>query len=223
MLSGDQRLLKPGHRFDGDTPLSVRAGPRFVSRGGEKLDAAFAVFALNVEGLVCLDVGASTGGFSDCLLQRGAARVYAVDVGKGQLHWKLRNDPRVAVLENVNARYLTGREFDARPQFATVDVAFISLTKILPAVSVVVAGGAEMVTLVKPQFEAGRRAVARGGVVRDPRVRGEVLDRIRDFGVSELGLQWLGACPSPLRGPAGNIEFLAHWRMGTRGRAEEQK
>lgn len=205
---------KPGVEIKEDEPVAVTAQERFVGRGGEKLEGAFAHFQLDVNGLVCLDVGASTGGFTDCLLQHGAAKVYAVDVGKGQLHWKLRQDPRVVVMEELNARYLDANRFPERPAFAVVDVSFISLTKILPAVRQVLADGGRIVTLVKPQFEAGREQVGRGGVVRDPAVREAVLSRIRDFGVDELGLEWLGSCESPLKGPAGNVEFLAYWRRG---------
>lgn len=202
---------KPGHRFDESCRLSVKKGPRFVGRGGEKLERAFSTFDLDVHGRVCIDIGSSTGGFTDCLLQHGAARVWAVDVGKGQLEWKLRNDPRVNVLEGVNARYLSDESLPERPTFATVDVSFISLTKILPAVIQVLGPQAQIVTLVKPQFEAGRRYVARGGVVRDESVRREVLSSIRTFGEQDIGLKWLGCCESPPRGPAGNVEYLVHW------------
>jgi len=202
---------KPGHRFARDSAVEVEIGPRFVSRGGEKLAAALDAFALDVAGCICLDVGSSTGGFTDCLLQRGAARVYAVDVGRGLLHWKLRNDPRVVLLEGVNARHLTEGDLPEPAGFAAVDVAFISLTKILPAVIRLLQPSAGVVTLIKPQFEAGREHVRRGGVVTDPAVRAAVLERIRGFGTRELGLEWQGACASPLKGPAGNVEYLAWW------------
>jgi 23S rRNA (cytidine1920-2'-O)/16S rRNA (cytidine1409-2'-O)-methyltransferase len=211
VLVDGQPALKAGHRFPVGAALEVKSGPPFVSRGGEKLDAAFAAFGLRVEGLVCLDVGASTGGFTDCMLQRGAARVYAVDTGKGQFHWKLRNDPRVTLLENTNARYLKPDAFADRPAFVAIDVSFISLTKVLPAVIQTLAERAQIVTLVKPQFEAGRAQVGKGGVVRDPAVHQAVLDRIREFGTQALGLAWMGCRESPLRGPAGNIEFLVWW------------
>jgi len=207
-----QVATKAGHKYDLDAALEVEASQRFVSRGGEKLEGAFSVFGLNVAGLVCLDVGASTGGFTDCLLQHGAAKVFAVDVGKGQLHWKLRNDPRVSVMEEINARYLDPALLPEKPVFAVIDVSFISLTKILPAVINVLGKQAQIVTLIKPQFEAGRAQVEKGGVVRDPEVRAAVVDRIRDFGVKELGLKWVGVCESPLKGPAGNVEFLAYWK-----------
>jgi len=203
---------KPGHRFDPSSDLELKALPRFVGRGGEKLEAAFQAFGLDVQGRVCVDVGASTGGFTDCLLQHGAAVVFAVDVGRGQLHWKLRNDSRVVVMEGTNARTLSVGAFSPRPSCAVVDVSFISLTKVLPAVIHVLALPADIVTLVKPQFEAGREHVAKGGVVRDERVRRAVVEDVRRVGVEELGLVWRGVCPSPLRGPAGNVEFLACWR-----------
>jgi 23S rRNA (cytidine1920-2'-O)/16S rRNA (cytidine1409-2'-O)-methyltransferase len=208
---GGHPLTKPGHEIR-DEEITVTQPERFVSRGGGKLDAAFQHFGLDVEGLICLDVGASTGGFTDCLLQHGAARVYAVDVGRGQLHWKLQQDERVVVMDEINARHLAPDAFPDRPAFAVVDVSFISLTKILPAVREVLADEGRLVTLIKPQFEAGREQVGRGGVVRDPAVRAEVVERVRRFGESELALEWIGVCESPLPGPAGNVEFLAYWR-----------
>ena len=207
-----QMATKPGHDFPGDVEIVVSEGERFVSRGGEKLEAAFACFRLEVRGLVCLDVGASTGGFTDCLLQPGAAKVFAVDVGKGQLHWKLRQDPRVTVFDDVNARYMKPDLFPESPEFAVVDVAFISLTNILPAVKAVLRDGSHLVTLIKPQFEAGRELVGKGGVVRDPEIRRQVVEKIHIFGVETLSLEWLGSCESPIQGPAGNLEFLAWWK-----------
>lgn len=207
-----QTATKPGQPCPMVAEVTLEALPRFVGRGGEKLAAAFAAFPLHVAGAVCVDVGASTGGFTDCLLQHGARRVYAVDVGKGQLHWNLRRDPRVTVFEGVNARHLNVSDFDETPVFASIDVSFISLTKILPAVTTILAAGGEVVTLIKPQFEAGREQVGKGGVVRDPSVHAQVVERVRQFGESMLGWQWLGYLASPLKGPAGNVEFLAHWR-----------
>jgi len=202
---------KPGQQVPADSAIEVDAPPRFVSRGGEKLDHALNFFGLSPAGRVCLDVGASTGGFTDCLLQHGAARVFAVDVGRGQLHWRLRNDPRVVVLEKVNARYLSAEQIPEPVDFITVDVSFISLTKVLPAAIQLSRAGAAAVTLIKPQFEAGRDQVGRGGVVRDPAVRAGVVAAIREFGERSLKMKWAGVCESPLRGPAGNIEFLAAW------------
>ncbi len=202
---------KPGRTTHTESDIRVREQARFVSRGGEKLEAAFRAFGIDVSGLVCVDIGSSTGGFTDCLLQHGAGHVYAVDVGKGQFHWKLRNDVRVTVMEGVNARYLEPEDFDPRPSFAVVDVSFISLTRILPALTKVLSRRAEIVTLVKPQFEAGRSDVGKGGVVRDPAVRENVISKIRSFGENELGLVWRGICESPVKGPAGNVEFPVYW------------
>jgi len=216
ILAGQVRIKgqvadKPGRRVAPDAVVAVDAGERFVGRGGEKLEHAFQVFQPDVRGLVCLDIGASTGGFTDCLLQHGAAKVYAVDVGTGQLHWRLRNDPRVAVMDKVNARYLRPDDLPEPASFAVLDVSFISLTKVLPAVKDILKAGARIITLIKPQFEAERREIRRGGVVRDPEARQRAIERIRRFGETELGLQWLELCESPLRGPAGNVEFLAYW------------
>ena len=208
---GGHPSTKAGHKFPEDAAIELEARPRFVSRGGDKLEGAFAAFSLNVTGKECLDVGASTGGFTDCLLQHGAARVVALDVGRDQLHGRIRMDPRVVVIEGFNARNLTAADLPFQPQFAVVDVAFISLKLILPPMSAVLAPGSELVSLIKPQFEAGR-AQAPGGVVRDPAVLEAVVEAIHTFGESQAGLQWLGVVPSPLLGPEGNVEFLAHWR-----------
>ncbi len=204
---------KPGHTVsdDPDLILTVEAAERFVGRGGLKLEKAFEAFGLDVTGRVCLDVGASTGGFTDCLLQHGAARVYAVDVGRGQLDWRLRNDPRVVVREGVNARYLKPGDLPEPVSFAVADVSFISLTKILPAVTPLMVSG-DLVTLIKPQFEAGPEKVGKGGVVRDPAVREQVVEEVRAFGGRLPGLVWQACCESPLKGPAGNVEFLAWWK-----------
>jgi 23S rRNA (cytidine1920-2'-O)/16S rRNA (cytidine1409-2'-O)-methyltransferase len=212
VLVAGHALTKPGHSIDPASDVTVKATSRFVSRGGDKLEAAFTAFPIQVASLVCLDVGASTGGFTDCLLQHGAARVIAVDVGKGQLHWKLRNDPRVTVVEETNARHLPPASIQPVPSFATVDVSFISLTKVLPAIIQVLSERAELVTLIKPQFEAGPENIGRGGVVRDPAVRTATVESVRQFGTEQMGLAWCGLIESPLLGPAGNVEFLAWWR-----------
>jgi 23S rRNA (cytidine1920-2'-O)/16S rRNA (cytidine1409-2'-O)-methyltransferase len=206
---------KPAFPVAEDAVVAVKTPERFVSRGGDKLEAAFECFKLDVAGRICLDVGASTGGFTDCLLQHGATQVYAVDVGRGQLHWRLRQDARVVVMEGVNARYLYPENFPEPPEVATADVSFISLTLILPAMVRVLVPGGRIVTLIKPQFEAGREQVGRGGVVRDPAIHEEVIRRIRTFGEGEAGLLWKGCIPSPLMGPAGNVEFLALWEKGS--------
>jgi 23S rRNA (cytidine1920-2'-O)/16S rRNA (cytidine1409-2'-O)-methyltransferase len=209
---GGHPQTKPGHVYPDDTVLEVEASDRFVSRGGEKLETAFAHFPLDVTGKVAVDVGASTGGFTDCLLQRGARKVFALDVGHGQLHWRLRQDPRVVVHEGINCRRLDAAMFDETPEFAVVDVSFISLELILPALDGILTSPAELVTLIKPQFEAGREQVGKNGVVRDPVVHQEVIERIKQYGESRLGLIWCGVCESAIKGPAGNTEFLAWWK-----------
>jgi 23S rRNA (cytidine1920-2'-O)/16S rRNA (cytidine1409-2'-O)-methyltransferase len=202
---------RPARPVPPDRSISIDEPPRFVSRGGLKLERALGSFALDVTGKVCLDAGASTGGFVDCLLQRGATRVYAVDVGYGQLDWRLREDPRVVVMERVNARYL-----ESLPEpidLFTADVSFISLRLILPALRRLGTDRAPIVTLIKPQFEAGRDAVGKGGVVRDAHVHAHVLKDLADWGRStDQRLTKLDY--SPVRGPAGNIEFLGLWLRG---------
>lgn len=209
----DQMASKPGHSFKDDIKISVIHKSRFVSRGGDKLEGAFENFGLDVNGLRCIDIGASTGGFTDCLLQHGAEHVIALDVGHSQLSWKIRNDQRVTVIEHFNARNLTVEDIPYKPEFAVIDVSFISLTKILPPLIEVLKPGVEIVSLIKPQFEAGREQVEKGGVVRDPAIREEVLNKIKTFGTETLHLSWIEYCESPLKGPAGNIEFLAHWQL----------
>jgi 23S rRNA (cytidine1920-2'-O)/16S rRNA (cytidine1409-2'-O)-methyltransferase len=204
-----QRHDKPGQRYGVDAELEVRAAPPYVSRGGTKLAAALEAFAIEPEGRVCLDVGASTGGFTDVLVQRGARRVYAVDVGRGQLAWRLRQEPRVTSLERTDIRRLGALE--PPPDLATVDVAFISLRLVLPAVARRVAPAADVVALVKPQFEAGREGVGRGGVVRDPAVHEAVLSRLRTWARDE-GWLLLGELASPIAGADGNREWFFHLR-----------
>ena len=203
---------KPGNFVPDDIAIEIEEPERFVSRGGYKLEGAFAAFGFSVAGLDCLDVGASTGGFTDCLLQHGAARVAALDVGRGQLHPRLLADPRVWSREGFNCRALAPEDLPWVPAFAVTDVSFISLKLILPPIARVLAPGGGAVSLIKPQFEAGREEVGRGGVVRSEEVRRRVVDDIRAFGVRELGLEWMGVCESPIRGPAGNVEYTAYWR-----------
>ncbi|MCI8818254.1 MAG: TlyA family RNA methyltransferase [Oscillibacter sp.] len=179
----------------------------YVSRGGWKLEKAMAVFPIRLERAVCADIGASTGGFTDCMLQNGAAKVFAVDVGRGQLAWKLRNDPRVVCLERTNARYLSREQVPEELAFASVDVSFISLKLILPPLAALLGKGGQVVSLVKPQFEAGREKVGKKGVVRDPAVHLEVLERFFDHAAA-AGLSVRGLTYSPIRGPEGNIEYL---------------
>ena len=213
VLADDVPAAKPGHEYPLDCVLRIRQPERFVGRGGLKLEEAFARFpALSAAGKVCVDVGASTGGFTDCLLQHGAARVYAVDVGQSQLHARLAADPRVIVMDGCNARHLQPGDLPESPDLAVTDVSFISLRLILPALDRLLRPGGETVALIKPQFEAGREDVGKGGVVRDPALRQQVVDRIRDFGTGTLGWTWLDFCQSPIQGPAGNVEFLSYWR-----------
>lgn len=201
----DQLVHKPSTAFPPGVKLEVRAGPPFVSRGGEKLAAALEAFRIEPLGWICADVGASTGGFTDCLLQHGAASVYAIDVGYGLLHWKLRNDPRVVVMERTNARALERLPEPVR--LVTIDVAFISLELILPRAVEWLEPGGQIVALVKPQFEAGAAQVRRGGVVRDPAVHRQVLEKVIGA-ASRVGLRAHGLIRSPLLGPKGNLEFL---------------
>ena len=213
VFSGDVVLDKPGARIAADAPLEVRGEPHpFVSRGGAKLDAALSAFAIDVAGAVALDVGASTGGFTDCLLQRGARRVYAVDVGYGQLAWKLRTDARVVSRERTNVRDLAGGDFDEPIDLVTIDAAFISLRIVLPVVVGLLDPGRRIVALVKPQFEVGKGRVGKGGVVRDASQHAEVLAEV-ERRAGELGLVIDGLVASPLLGPAGNREFFMALRM----------
>lgn len=196
---------KPSAMLAPDVALEVRAGPRYVSRGGDKLQAALAAFRIAPQGWVCADVGASTGGFTDCLLQHGAGKVYAIDVGRGQLHWKLRNHPAVVVMERTNAREL--QTLPERVRLVTVDVAFISLRLILPRAAGWIERAGHVLALVKPQFEAGPEQVQKGGVVRDPAVHRQVLERVM-AAAAESRLWPHGLIRSPLLGPKGNAEFL---------------
>lgn len=214
VYSGGRRLDKPGMKVDDSIPLELRGSDcPYVSRGGLKLEKALRYFAIDVSGEVALDVGASTGGFTDCLLQSGAVLVYSVDVGYGQLAWKLREDPRVKVFERMNARELDPGLFDPLPRLAVVDVSFISLRKVLPGVLRCLEGDGPVITLIKPQFEAGRERVGKKGVVRDPATHRDVIAQVVvDLGA--LGLRLDGLTASPIRGPEGNIEFLSIWRRG---------
>jgi 23S rRNA (cytidine1920-2'-O)/16S rRNA (cytidine1409-2'-O)-methyltransferase len=202
----------PARMVEAAEPVVVTGpGPRFVSRGGEKLVAALDGFAVSPAGRRCLDAGASTGGFTDCLLQHGATEVVAVDVGRGQLAWSLREDPRVRVLERTNLRYLALDTVGEPAELATADLSFISLVLVGPALARLTTEGADFVLLVKPQFEAGRRRVGRGGIVRDPSVHRDVLGEVV-AGLASVGLVTVDAMPSPLLGADGNREFLAHLR-----------
>jgi len=211
VLVNDRPSTKPGHKIPTDAEIRVKERPPYVSRGGHKLAAGLDAFGVDPAGWVCADLGASTGGFTDVLLQRSAARVYAVDVGYGQLHWRLRNDPRVVVMERTNARYL--QSLPEPVQLAVIDASFISLRLLLPAAQRVLAPGGQIIALIKPQFEAGRERVGKGGVVRDERVHRQVLREVVAWAAAhDLGPQ--GLLPSPIRGPKGNREFLLWMQPG---------
>jgi 23S rRNA (cytidine1920-2'-O)/16S rRNA (cytidine1409-2'-O)-methyltransferase len=207
-----QTVTKAGTAVDDSADVALIAPDHpYVGRGGLKLAHALDTFQIPAEGRECLDIGASTGGFTDVMLQRGAARVVALDVGHGQLDWRLRQDPRVVVLEHVNARHLTPEMLPGRVDLVTIDVSFISLARILPVVPPVMRGGADLVTLVKPQFEAGRAEV-RKGIIRSATIHARVLDEVAAAG-TEVGLTRVASIPSPITGQKGNVEFLVHFRL----------
>lgn len=208
----DQVITKPGTKVDDALPVAVKNKPRYVSRGGLKLEGALKAFPVSVEGKVCLDIGSSTGGFTDCLLQNGAQRVHAVDVGTNQLVWKLRTDPRVVVKEQFNARYMTPEDLGEKVQLIVSDVSFISLTKILPAAYACLKDGGDLLVLIKPQFELQPDDIGPGGIVRDPALHRRAVDKIHDFVVNELHREWMGVADSPIKGMEGNTEFLAWLR-----------
>jgi 23S rRNA (cytidine1920-2'-O)/16S rRNA (cytidine1409-2'-O)-methyltransferase len=215
VFSGEARVDKPGTALRTDAALEVRGQDHpWVSRGGVKLDHALTHFGIDPAGLTCLDVGASTGGFTDVLLARGAARVYAVDVGHGQLAWKLRQDARVLVLERTNARHLTRAEVPEPVQLIACDASFIGLETVLPAPMALAARGAWLVALIKPQFEVGKDRVGKGGVVRDSALHAEVCERIAGWLGAQPGWRVLGVTQSPIAGPEGNLEFLIAARHG---------
>lgn len=201
---------KAGSTFDEEAVIEVRGKTlKYVSRGGLKLEKAMDVYGIRLDGMVCMDVGASTGGFTDCMLQNGAVKVYSVDVGHGQLDWKLRNDPRVVCMEKTNIRYVEPEHIDDVLDFASIDVSFISLTKVLGPVRNLLKDGGEVVCLIKPQFEAGREKVGKKGVVRDKSVHREVIKMVADFALS-IGFSVKGLDFSPVKGPEGNIEYLLY-------------
>ena len=211
--SADRRLEKPGSRVDPSFPLEVDPGPRYVGRGGHKLRGALDRFAIELAGTAVLDVGASTGGFTQVALEAGARSVVALDVGRGQLDWSLRTDPRVRPVEGVNARHLEPTMLPEIPDLAVMDVSFISLALVLPAVSACLPARSDIIALVKPQFEVGRRDVGRGGIVRDPVLHRAALERV-SRSAEALGWTVLGAIPSPIRGAHGNLEFFLHLGRG---------
>lgn len=209
VMTGTDRVSKPSTKLDSEADLSIREKPKFVSRGGLKLEGALKEFGIDPSGLTCLDCGASTGGFTDCLLQGGATKVHAIDVGTNQLVWKIRNDPRVVVKEKFNARYMVPDDIGEEVDLAVTDVSFISLTKILPSLFSVLKSGGKIICLVKPQFELQRDDISKGGIVRDPALHQKAVDKIRNFVVQELDREWLAITTSPITGTDGNVEFLA--------------
>lgn len=216
VLVNEQRVEKPSHQFDPNSSIRIKGNDdpsmRYVGRGGLKLEAALREFRIDVNGLNCLDVGASTGGFTDCLLQNGARKVVAIDVGHNQIDWRLRQDPRVEVREGVNARYLQPEDFPNQFDLAVMDVSFISATKVLPAIVPLVAPGGAIITLIKPQFEVGRGEVGSGGIVRDSAKRLRVVDEV-NRAASELGLEVEKVMESPITGADGNVEYLALYKL----------
>lgn len=208
VLVDGQVVDKPGKRVAVDAEITIlQADIPYVSRGGLKLQKAIEYFHVDTAGKVAIDVGASTGGFTDCLLQNGAELVYALDVGYGQLDWKLRNDERVVVIERTNIRYVQKEQFQREIDLATIDVSFISLDKVLPVVTSLIRPGGQTIALVKPQFEAGRHNVSKGGIVKDPDIHRQVIQRVCNI-ADEVGLRVKGLTYSPIKGPAGNIEYL---------------
>jgi 23S rRNA (cytidine1920-2'-O)/16S rRNA (cytidine1409-2'-O)-methyltransferase len=206
----NERIVdKPGTKIPEDAVVSVKAPPRFVSRGGLKLEAALAAFAIDPAGRTCLDIGASTGGFTDCLLQHGAAKVWAIDVGHSQLDWKIRNDPRVIVREKLNARHLTRADIPDVIELCVIDVSFISLTLILPAAFDLLGPSGVVIPLIKPQFELRREDVGKGGVVREPELHARAVQKVREFVILTLHRTWRDMIESPIFGAEGNKEFLA--------------
>lgn len=212
-----QKEDKAGSMFPEEAKIEVRGSTlRYVSRGGLKLEKAMSHFDIPLEGKVCMDVGSSTGGFTDCMLQNGAVKVYAIDVGHGQLDWKLRNDERVVCMEKTNIRYVVPEHLQEAPNFSSIDVSFISLTKVLGPVHDLLTEDGEVVCLIKPQFEAGREKVGKKGVVRDPKVHEEVIHKVIAFAL-EHGFGTFHLEFSPIKGPEGNIEYLLHLKKGCEG------
>ena len=203
---------KPGHKFNEDCKINIKQKEKYVSRGGLKFEEAYSKFNLKIKNNICLDIGSSTGGFTDFMLQHKADRIYAVDCGTNQLHWTLRKNSKIVVMEKTNARYLSKKEIPELVDLCTIDVSFISLKKILPSVIKLINNNGVIVSLIKPQFEAGKDQIDKGGVVTNPIIHEKVIDDIKDFGEKKLNLKWLDFCISPLKGPAGNKEFFAYWR-----------
>lgn len=217
----NQREDKAGSSFDVEASIEIKGNTlKYVSRGGLKLEKAMTHFGISLDGKICMDIGASTGGFTDCMLQNGAVKVYAVDVGYGQFAWKLRQDERVVCMEKTNIRYVTSEDIADRLDFASVDVSFISLTKVLGPARELLKDDGEMVCLIKPQFEAGREKVGKKGVVREKSVHEEVIEKVIDFAV-ECGFEIKNLEYSPIKGPEGNIEYLVYIRKTAEGKKNE--
>ena len=210
--TGTTVVAKPSTKLPSDAELSIKEKPKYVGRGGLKIEGALDTFHIDPTGMTCLDVGASTGGFTDCLLQHGATKVHAVDVGTNQLVWKLRNDPRVIVKEKFNARYMTPADIGDPIDLAVTDVSFISLTKILPSMFSCLKPDGQIVCLIKPQFELDREDISKGGIVRDPELHQRAVDKVHHFVTEELGHTWIEYIDSPIKGTEGNREFLAWLR-----------
>ncbi|MFK7911714.1 MAG: TlyA family RNA methyltransferase [Akkermansiaceae bacterium] len=213
VMAGTTVVAKPSTKLNDDAELRVKEKPKFVGRGGFKMEGALDAFGIDPTGMVCLDVGASTGGFTDCLLQRGAVKVHAVDVGTNQLVWKLRSDPRVVVKEKFNARHMIPEDIGEQIDLAVTDVSFISLTKILPPMFATLKEAGQIVCLIKPQFELNREDISKGGIVRDPELHQRAVDKIHRFVTEELGHTWIECIDSPITGTDGNREFLAWLRV----------
>jgi 23S rRNA (cytidine1920-2'-O)/16S rRNA (cytidine1409-2'-O)-methyltransferase len=208
-VEGMNGLLKPGTQVEDDAMIFVKSRPKFVSRGGLKIEKALDEFGIDVDGMVVLDAGASTGGFTDCVLQRGAAKVFAYDVGKNQLAWKIRNDERVVSREGINIRYMQPGDIGEQVDLVVIDVSFISLTLILPPVFQVLKPDGTVICLIKPQFELKKEQIGKGGIVREPELHEEAVEKISSFVCDDLGKSWHGLTQSPISGSNGNIEFLA--------------
>jgi 23S rRNA (cytidine1920-2'-O)/16S rRNA (cytidine1409-2'-O)-methyltransferase len=209
VMTGTDRISKPSQKVEEDADLSVKERPKYVGRGGFKIEGALREFEIDPTGWICADLGASTGGFTDCLLQHGATKVHAIDVGTNQLVWKLRSDERVISKERFNARNLTVDDIGERVKLVVMDLSFISLTKVLPSAFSILEEDGSVVSLIKPQFELSRHEVGKGGIVRDPELHQKAVDKIRTFITEELGREWAGLTTSSITGTDGNVEFLA--------------
>ena len=212
VLCGTERVSKPSQKVQADAEFTVKTRPKYVGRGGFKIEGALKEFGVDPTGWICADLGASTGGFTDCLLQHGAVKVHAIDVGSNQLVWKLRSDERVVSRERFNARNLTIEDIGERVNLVVMDLSFISLTKVLPSAFGILEEGGMVISLVKPQFELSREEVGKGGIVREPELHQKAVDKIHKFITEELGREWAGVMTSPITGTDGNVEFLAWMR-----------